>query len=575
MLLAGLPEMSVLRRGPAGPRNGPSLTLLAAAIAISILPTWHVAPAAAPARTAPGLIVLLVADQMRADYVDRYQHQWIGGLRRLLDRGARFTEAAYPYLNTVTCAGHATIGTGRFPSRHGMILNEWWERESGRRRTCTDDPTVTSIAANARALKNGHSAALLLGPTLAEAIAGRGGRVVSISLKPRSAIMLAGRRGDLVTWFDESGTWATSSAYAPAFPASALQYVTKHPIESWRGAPWTKLLAPIRYKGSDEGEFEKPGVGWTKVFPHALDGTVDGPGARFYAQWERSPFADSYSADLAIDAVDALALGRDERTDFLAVSFSVLDRAGHSFGPDSHEVQDVLARLDRTIGRLLSHLDVRVGRGRYALALTADHGVAPIPEQMKASGGNAGRIITSELGARVNEALKPILGSGQHVATMLYTDLYFAEGVWTKIAASPYALKAATDALMAHPGIAHVLRGDSLPSARTDPNPVRRAAALSYNQGRSGDLIVIPKANWITSADATTHGTLHPYNQRVPIILYGSGVKPGVQSSPASPADIAPTLARIAAVTLEGTDGRPLIEAIGREETTARRQHVP
>jgi predicted AlkP superfamily pyrophosphatase or phosphodiesterase len=216
-----------------------------------------------------------------------------------------------------------------------------------------------------------------------------------------------------------------------------------------------------------------------------------------------------------------------------------------------------------------------VGRGRYALALTADHGVAPIPEQMKASGGNAGRIITSELGARVNEALKPILGSGQHVATMLYTDLYFAEGVWTKIAASPYALKAATDALMAHPGIAHVLRGDSLPSARTDPNPVRRAAALSYNQGRSGDLIVIPKANWITSADATTHGTLHPYNQRVPIILYGSGVKPGVQSSPASPADIAPTLARIAAVTLEGTDGRPLIEAIGREETTARRQHVP
>jgi predicted AlkP superfamily pyrophosphatase or phosphodiesterase len=512
---------------------------------------------------------------MRADYVDRYQHQWIGGLRRLLDRGARFSEAAYPYLNTVTCAGHATISTGRFPSRHGMILNEWWERQSGQRRLCTDDATVTPIAANGRALKNGHSASLLLAPTLAEAIAARGGRVVSISLKPRSAIMLAGHRGDLVTWFDESGTWTTSTAYGPAVPAFALQYVTKHPVESLRGSSWTKLLAPIRYKGSDEGEFERPGVGWTKVFPHALDGAADGPGARFYGQWERTPFADAYAADFAIHAIDALGLGRSERTDFLAVSFSVLDRAGHAFGPDSHEVQDVLARLDRTIGRLLSHLDVRVGRGRYALALTADHGVAPIPEQMKASGGDAGRMVSSEVAARVNEALVPIFGPGKHVATMLYTDLYFAEGVWPKVAASPKALKAATDALMAHPGIAQVLRGDSLASARTDPDPVRRAAALSYHQGRSGDLIVIPKMNWITSADATTHGTLHPYNQRVPIILYGSGVKPGVQSGPATPADVAPTLARIAAVPFEGTDGRPLVEAISREETTARRQHDP
>ena len=184
-------------------------------------------------------------------------------------------------------------------------------------------------------------------------------------------------------------------------------------------------------------------------------------------------------------------------------------------------------------------------------------------------------MVSSEVAARVNEALVPILGPGKHVATMLYTDLYFAEGVWTKVAASPEALKAATDALMAHPGIAQVLRGDSLPSARTDPDPVRRAAALSYHQGRSGDLIVIPKPNWITSADATTYGTLHPYNQRVPIILYGAGVKPGVQSGPATPADVAPTLARIAAVPLEGTDGRPLIEAISREETTARRQHDP
>ncbi|MGH9314279.1 MAG: alkaline phosphatase family protein, partial [Vicinamibacterales bacterium] len=443
-----------------------------------------------------------------------------------------------------------------------------------RRRVCTDDPAATTVTTTGT-LRGGHSGARLEAPTLAETLAERGGRVVSIAGKPRSAIMMVGKRGDLVTWYDESGVWATSTAYAPAMPAVAAGFIAKHPVEALRGASWTKLLSPLRYKGTDEGSYERPANGWTKTFPHALDAEVAGPGSRYYRQWERTPFADRYTVDLAIHAVDTLGLGRRAGTDFLGLSFSVLDRIGHAFGPDSHEVQDVLARLDRTIGRLLAHLDARVGRGRYALALSADHGLAPIPEQSKSEGLDAGRIAPREIAERVNEALVPLLGAGTHVAMMNYTDLFFARGVPEKLAANPGAMRAAIETLAAQPGVLRVFRKATLVGAAAHPDPVVRAAALSHHPVNSGDLIMIPKPYWIASSDTTTHGTMQPYDQRVPVILYGAGVKAGIYKSAATPADIVPTLARLAGVPFAGVDGRPLIQAIAREETAARSAHVP
>jgi arylsulfatase A-like enzyme len=520
-----------------------------------------------------GLVVVLVVDQMRADYIDRYGHTWNAGLARLVKNGARFSEAAYPYLNTVTCPGHATIGTGRFPSRHGIILNEWWDRTAERRRSCTDDAGATTLTPG-EPLPGGHSARRLEAPTLADAIRERGGRVVSLALKPRSAMMMAGTGGSFVAWYDDTGTWATSSAYSQAFPAFAAEYISKHPIESLRGAAWTKLLTPIRYKGFDEGPYERPANGWNKSFPHELDADIPGRGARYYRQWQRTPFADAYLADLAIASIDALNLGRSPAgVDFLGVSFSVLDASGHNFGPDSHEVQDVLARLDKTLARLLAHLDARVGRGRYALALTADHGVGPIPEQSQKEGLDAGRLVPAEIAERIDEALAPLLGPGKHVAMMNYTDLFFARGVPDKLAAHPEALKVATDALAREPGVLRVFTKAALLNASGDSDPVHRAAALSHHPANSGDVIMVPKPYWMASLDTSTHGTMQPYDQRVPVILYGAGVKAGVYKSPATPADVAPTLARLAGVALDGTDGRPLLQALTREETTARSTH--
>jgi arylsulfatase A-like enzyme len=301
----------------------------------------------------------------------------------------------------------------------------------------------------------------------------------------------------------------------------------------------------------DDAPEEQPPAGWSAVFPHPLDHV------RFLNLWQHSPSADEYLARLATAAVDSYKLGGDDRVDYLGVSFSTLDIVGHAFGPDSHEVQDILAHLDGTIGRLLSALDERVGRGSYVVALTADHGVAPIPEQAIAAGLSAGRVDGNAIVAAAEAALVRHLGKGPHTAGLLYTDYYFLPGVWDRLRKDREALAAVKTAVLAVPGVGWVFTADELRRVH-DRDPAQRAAALSWFEGRSGDLIVIPKQYWISSSAATTHGTLHPYDQRVPLIFYGPGIPPGMRSGSASPADVAPTLAAIGGVRLEESDGRAL-----------------
>ncbi len=188
-----------------------------------------------------------------------------------------------------------------------------------------------------------------------------------------------------------------------------------------------------------------------------LKGTSDKPDAQFYHAWEASPFSDAYLVELAKAAVDAYGLGKGQGTDFLGVSFSALDPVGHALGPRSHEVQDVLVRLDASIGAFLDHLDRVVGPENYVVALSSDHGVAPIPEQISREGFDSGRIVTSVVVERAEKALQPFLGPGKHVAGMLHTDFYFALGVYDRLVANPAAMKAAMDAILSVP----VFRGSS------------------------------------------------------------------------------------------------------------------
>lgn len=530
--------------------------VLLATIAAASLVLSHTARVAAQAPQErpgrPNLVVLLVVDQMRADYLDRYGAHWNGGLKRLMTDGAWYQNAAYPYLSTVTCTGHATISTGRFPRSHGIVMNSWFDRQAGKTVDCTGDPNVSMVTDDGQ-VAGGDSAWRMQGPTLAEKIKGAGGRVVTISAKARSAIMPAGKKADAVVWFGGRGEFVTSTAYSKDLPAFVRATLKNTPITDDRTRTWTPLLPPDDYVGPDEGPGERAPTGWSTTFPHSLDVP------QFLGLWQLTPWEDAYLVRLAQAAIDDYKLGQGQKTDFLSISFSALDAVGHSFGPNSHEVQDVLARLDEQVGALLAHLDEKVGRGKYVVALSADHGVAEIPEQARQEGQDAGRLDMNGIRSTIERALRPIFGRGTTpaVAGILYTDVYLMPGVPDQMAEHPEALGLVKKALANVPGVDRVFGESEL--ARVDErDPVQRAAALSHYRGRSGDIILIPRRGWIASSAGTTHGTLYDYDQRVPVIFYGAGIGPAQVHDAVTPADIAPTLAKLAGVSLNGTDGKAL-----------------
>jgi predicted AlkP superfamily pyrophosphatase or phosphodiesterase len=512
----------------------------------------------------PKLAVLIVVDQMRADYVDHFQDDWSAGLKRLVTRGAWFTRAAYPYLETVTCAGHATIGTGAFPNTHGVFQNVWIDRGRDALVTCTQDATVKAVPYG-KPVAGSESAAELLLPTFAEEMhRQKGSRVVTLSLKARSAIMLAGHGGDAVTWLSDAlDGWETSTAFSQAPVREVSAFVSANHIEADYGRTWDRLLPASRYGEKDDGLGEAPPTGWSATFPHALKGKAGDslPTDAYYQQWERSPYADAYLGRMAAALTESMQLGKHDSTDVLAVSFSSPDLVGHAFGPRSQEVHDMYAQLDRTIGALLDRLDALVGPDQYVVALSADHGVTPIPEQLAAEGHDAGRIDSGALLRAMEAAATKALGPGRYVGHVTSNDVYFQPGVFERLTKSASAMNAVMKAAGAQPGIARVFRADELAAATTSKDTAMRAAALSYAPGRSGDLILSPKAGWMVGATGTTHGSANPDDQRVPIILYGEGIKPGKYDEAATPADIAPTLGDICGIVLAHAQGRVLRSA--------------
>jgi predicted AlkP superfamily pyrophosphatase or phosphodiesterase len=520
---------------------------------------------------------------MRGDYIARYGSQWTGGLRRLVDGGAWFRRAAYPYLTNVTCVGHATVSTGAFPRTHGLVGNAWFDRDLGRSTGCTFDPGLTTIS-YASPVAGGEGPSRIRAATLADELRAQmpvPARVVTMSIKERTAITLAGHRADAATWFNPAaGGFVTSSAYTSAPVPFVTAFTKANPVTADLGKVWTRMLPAGRYLFADAGRGEKPPAFWSAEFPHALEAKGEVPDAQFFEAWESSPFSDDYLGRLAIASVDALKLGQGTGTDFLGISFSALDLVGHDFGPTSHEVQDTLARLDRTIGALLDHLDRTAGAGNYVIALTADHGVAPIPEQAAAFGIDAGRLDAALVRQAAQTALASALGPGSYVVRSQYSDLILEPDVVEKLRRDPRALDQVLRALRAVPGVAAAFFAEQLDAHAAAGERYAHAALLSYYPGRSGDVIVMPQPYWFfVAADgtaqpgsATSHGTMYGYDQKVPIILFGKGVKPGEYARVVTPADIAPTLAYLCGVTLAHADGEILGEALGPAAQAVRRE---
>jgi predicted AlkP superfamily pyrophosphatase or phosphodiesterase len=511
-------------------------------------------PAAADGRT-PKLIVLLVVDQLRADYLDRFGHQWTGGLRRLMTDGAWFRQAEYPYADTVTCVGHSSISTGAMPSQHGMILNAWWDRGTQKLVACMDDESATTISYGKPVTTVGESLARLRLPTLADELRAQltpASRVVSFSLKARSAAPLAGRRPDAIAWFDDSGSWVTSTAFSTGPVREIADYVARHPVDADFTRAWDRALPKTAYL------FEESPT----TFPYPMAAGSPAPDRGFYARWQSSPFADEYLARMAIDVARQRRIGTTTSTDLLAVSFSTLDRVGHEYGPNSHEVQDVLIRLDRTLAEFFAGVNQLVGAGNYVVVLTSDHGVAPLPERTKQLGIDAGRVDQVALSNAVRAALVKSFGPGNYISRFVDGEVYLQPGVFAKLRQEPAALEMVRAAAHGIAGIQDVYTSDELEGGRSTDSALMRRYALGHVPVRSGDLTLVPRPYWLIRATGTAHGSGYGYDTHVPILLMGKGIVPGEYLSAATPLDIAPTLAFLANITLSHAQGRVLAEAL-------------
>jgi predicted AlkP superfamily pyrophosphatase or phosphodiesterase len=522
----------------------------------------------------PKLVVLLVVDQMRGDYVDKFRGQWTGGLKRLVAEGAWFQDAAYPYSATETCVGHATISTGAFPATHGIVANGWWDRETQKMVTCTADPNAKNSGYAGTAAKGGDTAWRMLLPSFAEELkfqTGGATRVVTFSLKARAAITMAGHKADAATWFDNGG-WMTSSAYGTM--PFVEEYAKAHPVKADYGKTWSLSLPESAYWYDEKATGAGPPSGWGPAFPHALRGKDDAsePDAEFYEQWASSPFADTYLTRLAEVAVDQLGLGKSGATDFLGVSYSSVDYVGHEFGPRSREIQDILITLDNDLGELFAHLDKKVGRRNYVVALTADHGVVPIPEDMAKTGVDAGVLHLPELQERIEKSLEPFNLPKPAIARIASGEIYFAPGVYDRLRDVGGAMQAISDAALSQRGVSAVYFAEEIQGRPATQNPMRSAFADGYFAGRSGDLFVVPKPYWLTDSTpagksrsyGTGHGTPYHYDQHVPILLMGFGIQPGKYLREVTPADIAPTFASLCGITLAPRDGHVLAEALSK-----------
>ena len=513
---------------------------------------------------APRLLVLIVVDQMRADYLTVLERHWRSGFRTLLAEGAVFEHAEYPYLTTVTCPGHATVATGAFPRTHGIVGNLWWDRDRGDLVDCSIDhrPSAAHISYGRRVV-SGNSAQLLRARTLGDELRSQrsGARVVSVSMKPDSAVMLAGHGGDVVTWFDQAaGTFLTSRAYAGRPVPALAGFLARDPLTRELAGSWTLREPAESYVFPDASPGQRPPAGRDGLFPHAISGPK-GPDGRSFRFWAESPLSDRYLARMAVAMVDSLQLGRDASPDLLAIGFSALDYLGHAFGPRSREAEEILVNLDFTLGELIADLDRRVGRSGYVLALTADHGVGSAFDPAR-----GGRIIVEDVQERIEELLRSRWGTaktGDYVAVRA-PYVYFASGVEERLRGDAALWRAVIAALDEMPGVARVL-----PVAESSPESgdrVIRAAALSYVAGRGGDLVLITEPDWLlvgrNVTNAASHGTSHEYDRHIPLLLFGGAIRAAHLEDRATPADIAPTLASLVNITMAGAEGRVLREAL-------------
>ena len=524
-----------------------SLALLALAAPLAS-PAQATRPAS-PAIPAPRLVLFVAVDQMRADYLDRFRPLFTAGLKRLTENGAVFTRAMYRHACTETGPGHSVLMSGRSPRSSGIVGNMWYDRTLRQRVNVVADPAVRLVGSSrGRAASPAYFNAFTVGDLLKAS--SPASRVVGVSFKDRAAILPAGRRADAAYWYQTTdGRFVTSSWYTDRAPGWLDAWNARKLADAHAGRSWERLLPDLasylRFAGEDavDGEFDHKDV----VFPHLIHGTP--PDFEFYDNLRRTPFADEMLLDFAVAAMKGHDLGSDEATDILSVSFSATDVIGHSYGPDSQEQMDNLLRLDRTLGRLLNEAERRAGKGRVLVVLSADHGVMPLVEVLKARGVDARRADAAELYQPVEKALAARFPG----AVGLIADPDPMEFVLDRQAITRQGLKVEDvettirGALLGTGLVEAVYTQAQLEGAPPPDDPYYDRHQRAFFASRSGDLVArIKKYVYLGGyVGGTGHGTPHDYDRHVPIVFMGPGITPGPRDVETGPEDIAWALGRM------------------------------
>jgi len=517
-----------------------SVTLLSLLISISACADGH-------------LIVFVSIDQLRQDYLNRFQEDLTaGGFAMFRTCGAIFPNARYDYASTETGPGHATMATGAYGMSHGIVGNDWYDRRSGRGVYCVEDSTVSLLGAPGE----GRSPHLLIGSTIGDELrigSGFLSKVIAVSWKDRAAILMGGKLANGAFWVVDS-TVVSSSYYMQDLPEWVRRFNASGQINACFGAEWDRALPLDRYTGlePDDAPFEKPVSGLGRTFPHPIDGgNPEKITPSFYAALRTSPFANMLTVALAVEALHAEGLGKRGVTDLLAISLSANDYLGHAYGPNSHEVFDLVVRTDSLLARFWKELDAAVGLAHCTIVLTADHGVAPVPEFLTSHvpGSGARRVNPREFQHRLLERLasrRPsVTGSADWIERTEGNEIYLdASAVAASGITREEAAQIVADELRSFDEVFAVYTaGDLLHCPAT--SPIERRLRHSFFPGRSGDIFVVLKPFVLpsSSSSGTSHGSPYPYDAHVPLLMAGPRVRPGTYERAASPADIAPTLA--------------------------------
>ena len=521
------------------------------------------APEAAPR---PKLVVVVVVDQMRADFLVRFAGLYSSGFARLQRTGATFTEAYHDHALTETAAGHATISTGRFPAVHGIVANEWYDRLEQRAVYAAGDTGARLIGDS---VAPGRSPRRLKAPTLGDWLRGSSpaSKVFAVALKDRSAILLGGARPNGVYWYDgASGRFVTSTYYGASYPAWVTGFNSLHRADRYFNDGWRLLLGPDAYFVSREDSFPAEYDGVHVTFPHLFDTSAAAPSR--YEQLEFTPFGDELVLEFAESLLTAERLGADPVPDLLWISCSAADLIGHRFGPLSKEIEDYYLRLDGYLGNFLAFLDRAVGQGQYVVVLTSDHGVIPLPEELQRRGIDVQRMSTKtaleEFQPAGDEAARELkLPSGVIAGYLGGLVLnYDLQGTTVTPAQLRQAVAVKIKRL---PFVADVFTPEELTSGVNDSREYFLAYRRTYYPNRSADLLIrfIPSRLVIPDALRTNHGSPYSWDTHVPLIFAGSGLVAGTHADRVSSVDIAPTVADLLGLKpppdLEGRSLTPIV----------------